>query len=117
MKINGCNCYLQVNLSLWSNAQRLTPIWLRVADERDLVSLAIKEALGPLEREDPSPIIYDEGRLEVALFMPLGEERPAVVKSIFLQVSRVAKLLSSIPIADSVESTSSNFELPSAQAS
>ncbi|MCF8339242.1 MAG: hypothetical protein K9I74_14790 [Bacteroidales bacterium] len=91
-KLPGFLCLLQLNFEYWAK-HRYTPLWLSVRDADLKLSQKVKEALSPLEIEDPPRVIYIETEALVPLRLTLGVDRTTVINDLMQQVRELLALL------------------------
>jgi len=92
MKIHCFGCYLHVNSEQWAR-RAYTPIWFSVQDQDWKLTQSVRDALLPLELEDPTRVQEGNNELLIPLRIPLGVERPIVFESLLAQVCEIAGLL------------------------
>jgi hypothetical protein len=71
---------------------RATPIWLQVGYRGSPSPAAVAKALEPIS-DDPGRVVTQTTFVDVAIDLPIGEEREAVMESIVDQICAVAELL------------------------
>jgi hypothetical protein len=99
LALNGVVCLLRFAAGPWAR-DRATPIWLQVGYKGQPTVPALLAALAPLAAE-PHRVFPRQTFVDVAIDVPPGSDRDAVVESLCKQVSRVAVLLASVaPVMD-----------------
>lgn len=90
----GFGCALEFHPRYWSSI-RETPLWIAVWGNGSKWSYSedARRLLDPLHEEHPSRIIRDGQKLVVPVYLPVNQEREAVVASILAQVKEVIELL------------------------
>jgi hypothetical protein len=99
LSLKGVGVFLSCDIRKWMKFAP-TPLWLSVYGMKWSRGnpAPLRQALAPLEMANPpSMFMAADGFPTVALFVPLGEGREHVVKSVLQQVENVATLLDALP--------------------
>ncbi len=99
LSLKGVGVFLICDVRKWMKFAS-TPLWLSVYGRkwRNNDPVPVRQALASLERMNPPRMFMaGDGYPTVPLFVPLGEERDGVIKSVLQQVEHVATLLDVLP--------------------
>jgi hypothetical protein len=91
MNVTSVTCMLRLAPMSWAK-HRATPIWLQVGWRGSPSPAAVTKALEPISNE-PGRVVPQGTFVDVAIDLPIGEEREAVMGAIIDQVCAVAELL------------------------
>ncbi|CAN5592986.1 hypothetical protein BH10ACT1_BH10ACT1_34070 [soil metagenome] len=107
LKLAGWECYLHVNFRRWGEPH--SPLWLRVTDKRAAAHSQLRDALRPLELQNPPRLLDPEGRRQIPIFVPADAERDEVFSQIDAQVREVCSLLRTSPPPDGLPQTETDL--------
>lgn len=94
LALNGVVCLLRFAAGPWAR-DRATPIWLQVGYKGQPSVATTMAALAPLGAE-PNRVFARQTFVDVAIDIPVGLDRDAVVEALCAQVSRVASCLATV---------------------
>jgi hypothetical protein len=92
LRIQKCGCCFYFSAMDWAHVWA-TPLWLSVKDPKWQPTSKVKDALLPLQMEDPPRLLNGSWPLIIPLSLRLGVEKNEVVQSLLLQLRGVSELL------------------------
>lgn len=91
LNLSSVTCMLRLAPISWAK-HRATPIWLQVGYKGSPSVAALRKALDSLDTE-PGRVVLQPNFVDVAIDLPIGMEKDAVMEAIIDQVTRVKELL------------------------
>jgi hypothetical protein len=102
VRFANASCLVHVSGRKWADLES-TPLWVRVKDAEWAVSPELRAALEMAQSRGALRFFEGDG-LEVPIYLPLGQERPAVLAAVLDQLHDLVRILEAAELAPSTGS-------------